>query len=179
MARSATEQTTLRAMLITAIRTTYVTERQLFDEQTHERSIMFHIGRRLAAEVESAGWDRVVDLEYNRQHLDPAVINDPKKMTYPRLIEEQRDESGHVLPDRIVHNRSGATREHNLLVLEAKLIPSPRQRADEYEKLRGYIRQFHYQHAVFLEFPKGGAKPQWCWIDDKDGYADQPTQELF
>jgi len=64
-------------------------------------------------------------------------------------------------------------------VLEAKVGGEQWQREAEYEKLRGYLRQFHYQHAVYLEFPRKARKPRWCWIADPDVHPGQHPQEFF
>jgi hypothetical protein len=152
----------VRKALAEAIRCAYTNEHQLFQEQTHERSVLFHIARYLAAEVETWGAGLAVDLEYNRQHLDASLVRDPKRLTQPG---KQRGRKRLVYPDLIVHNRSGSTEEHNLLVLEAKHSPSPECRERDYRKLRGFLRHFHYRYAVFLELPARGATPRWLWID--------------
>jgi len=56
----------VRAALRAAILDARKDDRDLFRNQTHERAIMFHVGRRLAKAVGKwpGGWS--VDLEYNR-----------------------------------------------------------------------------------------------------------------
>jgi hypothetical protein len=72
----------------------------LLRDRTHERSIMFHVGRHLAAEVDGWGDLRRVDLEYNRLHQ--AAIDAVTK----RLVSTECRDEGPVLPDLILHDRS-------------------------------------------------------------------------
>lgn len=56
----------LRATVLDAICAVYRHEGQLVRERAHERSILFHVGRHLAAAL--SGWPDPwdVDIEYNR-----------------------------------------------------------------------------------------------------------------
>lgn len=178
MIHSAPNSDVLRESLVDAIRSTYEAERQLFEERTNERSVLFHIGRRLAADVETWGAGWVVDLEYNRQHLDSSPVSDPKRLRFLDGLANPHDEGRLRLPDLIVHKRSGATRDHNLLVLEAKHSPSDGDRSSDHGKLQAFRQQFCYRYAVFLEFPRGGTKPLWQWITDQDADL-RDLQEVF
>jgi hypothetical protein len=67
-----------------------------------------------------------------------------------------------VFPDLIVHDRSGLTGEHNILVVEAKKSRVGRHGvAYDLAKLRAYLRELHYHHAVYLEL---GTHPRWWWM---------------
>ena len=152
----------MRTALADAIRKAYTCETQLFEEQANERSVLFHVGRYLATEVETWDADLTVDLEYNRHHLPASSIRNPKR------LPQRAGSVSLVYPDLIVHNRSGSTTDHNLLVLEAKHNPSPEGRDRDYRKLQAFRQYFHYRHAVFLELPPGGAKPLWQWFTDQN-----------
>jgi len=158
----------VRAALQNAVAMAYEQDRQLFAERVNERSLIFHIGRYLAVEV--AAWDKglAVDLEYNRWHPQGLWAVRHKELAGFNVGKNRR-----VYPDLIVHDRSGSSADHNVLVLEAKHDPSPRDRAFDYRKLAAFRNQFFYRQAVFLEFPIGGTGPRWQWITDE--YPD-PSQ---
>ena len=76
-----------------------------------------------------------------------------------------------VFPDLIVHDRSGSSRAHNILVVEAKKDSAdPRSAAFGLCKLEAYRRELSYQHAVYLEL---GPPPQWRWMN-----RDQQLQQV-
>lgn len=77
-------------------------------------------------------WD--VDVEYNRQGLDPKKIG----------IGESAEL---VYPDIIVHRRR---LEENLLVVEMKKGNSPEPDEEDMKKLRAYVAKFKYPSALFL-----------------------------
>ncbi|WP_156915952.1 hypothetical protein [Desulfatirhabdium butyrativorans] len=77
-------------------------------------------------------WD--VDVEYNRQGLDP------KKIGIGGSTEL-------VYPDIIVHRRRS---DANLLVVEMKKGDSPAPDDEDLKKLRGYAATFKYPNALFL-----------------------------
>lgn len=77
-------------------------------------------------------WD--VDVEYNRQGLDPKKIG----------IGESAEL---VYPDIIVHRRQS---EVNLLVVEMKKGDSPAPDEEDMRKLRAYVWKFKYPNALFL-----------------------------
>ena len=79
------ERDQLDEMLHDAVRAAYESEHTLFKERAHERSIVFHIARHLAARVEAVlpGWS--VDVEYDRWHR--ADIEGVKKRLHRRRAE--------------------------------------------------------------------------------------------
>jgi hypothetical protein len=159
-------------MLQSAVAATYADECKLFKERAHERSIVFHIARRLADEVDRhlPGWS--VDVEYDRWHVDD--LNDVKKRMRAALLQTapadalpqigaggDEEEFKDVYPDIVVHDRAGMSAEHDLLVVEVKKEETPGHEAD-IAKLRGFLASpFCYQHAVFVVLPKDGGMPRW------------------
>lgn len=77
-------------------------------------------------------WD--VDVEYNRQGLDPKRIG-------------IGDSAELVYPDIIVHRRLS---DDNLLVVEMKKGDFPTPDEEDMKKLRAYVAKFKYQNALFL-----------------------------
>jgi hypothetical protein len=75
-----------------------------------------------------------VDCEYNRDGDDPK-----------RFIKRDGTETK-VRPDIIVHRRRA--QDSNLIVVEVKKHGG--SLAEDVKKLRGYVGQFHYQHAFQL-----------------------------
>lgn len=145
-----------------AIRRTYEKERSLFDDCVHERSIVAQIGRHLAGFVEARdGWESrwSVDVEYNRHHVYPYRGRYISKRL-PGFSDNV------VYPDLIIHDRQASTRDHNLLVLEAKHNPSSADRRREHRKLEAFLGDYGYRHAVFLEFPRR-KRPRWVCIADR------------
>jgi hypothetical protein len=132
----------------------------LFGRDASERSIMFRIGRYLAPAVESRWPGRLwVDCEYNR------IADDVKQRVVKQVtrLGPVPDEKRSVFPDLIIHDRSGSSRHHNLLVVEAKKSSGGRRGvAYDRRKLKAYQRDLHYQHAVYLEL---GRQPRWQWMD--------------
>lgn len=160
----------LRAAICDAVLKTYAQERVLFDDRAHERSIMFHIGRRLAAITESWGNDRwSVDLEYNRWHSVGEMVK--------RLRVDPDADRKRVYPDLLVHDRTGSSREHNLLVVEAKHAPNDEARHFDMKKLAVFQKDLDYRFAVFLEFPRDAGPPLWSWLAGDRGLAEQCPPE--
>ncbi len=79
------DRSQIDAMLHAAVQSAYDRDRVLFEERAHERSIVFHIARHLAARVEALlpGWS--VDVDYDRWH--PAAIEGVKKQLRWRRAE--------------------------------------------------------------------------------------------
>lgn len=75
-----------------------------------------------------------VDVEYNRQGLDPKQIGIEESATL-------------VYPDIIIHRRGS---EENLLVVEMKKGNSPEPDEEDMKKLRAYVAKFKYRNALFL-----------------------------
>ena len=156
-------------MLRTAVQSAYDGERMLFEKRAHERSVVFHIARHLASQAEALppGWS--VDVEYDLWHRSTEVV---KKRLFSHRIRRAREagtqaaepKDSDVYPDIIVHDRSGATADHNLLVIEVKKEEA-RGHDDDRDKLEAFMSELHYQHAAFLVLPKDGGFPQWKWIE--------------
>ncbi|GAB4102999.1 hypothetical protein GCM10028790_20180 [Micromonospora taraxaci] len=159
------DEALVRSWLHSAVEDAYGGERQLFQERAHERSVVFHIARRLATRVEawacdanSAGWS--VDVEYDRWH--PGDVEWLKK----RLRGLDGHDENDVYPDLILHRRSGSSAEHNLLVVEVKK-EGARGREHDLEKLRGFVAHpFSYRLAAFITLSADGGEPLWHWIAD-------------
>jgi hypothetical protein len=99
-----------------------------------------------------------VDCEYNRI-ADPVNARVIKQVQLDAVPGTKRS----VFPDLIVHDRSGSSGDHNLLIVEAKKVPAgPRGVAFDLRKLEAYQSQLRYQYAVYLEL---GTPPQWQWMD--------------
>ncbi len=113
-----------------------------------ERSIVFHLARRLVPHVSGMS----VDVEYNRRG--------PKRDAVEKKLKSYNvDLENRVFPDLIVHRRG--TDKDNLLVVECKI----NARTDggdpvgwcgcaekEIAKLAAYREDLAYQAAVFLNF---------------------------
>ncbi len=128
-----------------------------------ERSIMFRIGRYLAPVVEERWPGRLwVDCEYNRiaHFLHARVVKQVAGLS------SVPDEKRSVFPDLIVHDRSGSSSDHNILIVEAKKSPADDGRvAFDRRKLEAYQRELLYRYAVYLEL---GSEPRWQWMDRGD-----------
>jgi hypothetical protein len=162
-------------MLCKAVMAAYCGEQQLFKERAHERSIVFHIARHLAAYVNERlpGWS--VDVEYDRRHrcdlegvkkrMLAATLESAVAVTGSQPNQEgAADSYNDVYPDIIVHNRSGLSADHDLLVVEVKKEETPGHERDR-AKLHGFRGgPFHYQHAAFVVLPTNGARPHCEWI---------------
>jgi hypothetical protein len=139
----------------------YKGDKDLLGRDASERSIMFRVGRYLAPAIESRWAGRMwVDLEYNR------IANDDKAKVKKRVsgLCTAPDEKRSVFPDLIVHDRRGSSSGHNVLVVEAKKIPtSSAKEAYDRRKLDAYKNDLMYRYAVYLELREEG--PQWQWID--------------
>lgn len=114
----------------------------------HERSI----AHRLAVHLEDVllekneNWD--VDCEYNRGGHDPKQITLSEKCTN----HENDGEGSRVFPDIIVHRRKSSD---NFLAIELKKSTSRVSPECDQEKLRQYVKQLGYKHALFIELATG------------------------
>lgn len=157
-------------VLTEAVRVLYRDDGVLIDDQTHERSIVFQVGRYLAVHVDDWFGPWNVDVEYNRLHDDGLEI------VSKTLYSTARHPGGRVVPDLIVHDRSESSRDSNLLVVEAKLRPTSADRFADCCKLGAYLEVLEYRHAVFLEFTPYPRPPRWRWFTTPDqayDFADQ------
>ena len=101
----------------------------------------------LAIHLESVFPGYNVDCEYNRDGVDPKILNGFKKKI------DSDDENGiTVYPDIIIHHR-GRGKKCNFMVIEAKKI-SNRDDSDK-EKLVIFKKELFYTHAYFVRFPVG------------------------
>jgi len=159
----------LQAAVREAVHRVYERDEVLIGERAHERSVLFHIGRHLAAAIDKWSDPWQVDLEYNRVH-DRGALDRVRKY----LPATPGRAEGPVLPDLIVHDRSRSTADANLLVMEAKHAPT--NRAVDYGKLHGFREVFGYRVSAYLEFPPYPAQPRWLWVDamerDQGRYPD-------
>ena len=137
----------------------YEDDKVLFGRDACERSIMFRIGRYLAPVVEERWPGRLwVDCEYNRI-ADPVQARVAKQVTGLGSVP---DEKRSVFPDLIVHNRTGSSSDHNILIVEAKKSPADARRvAFDRRKLKAYKRELLYQYAVYVELT---TDPRWQWM---------------
>lgn len=151
---------TLRHALWRAVRAVYDNDRLLVQDRTHERSVLFHIGRHLAATVDDWPGAWRVDLEYNRLHEHEVEV------IAKYLDASPGRDPGRVFPDLIIHDWSESSPATNLLVLEAKHAPTAADRMADYGKLRAFIEILGYRHAVFLELPPRATPPRWLWVSE-------------
>jgi hypothetical protein len=147
-----------------AILRVYEHDRVLFGRDACERSIMFRVGRYLAPAVEECWAGRLwVDLEYNR------IADDERARVRKRVhgLGRTPDEKRSVFPDLIVHDRTGSSKDHNILVVEAKKFPASCD-GEKYDlrKLVAYQCDLMYQYAVYLELDE--EQPRWQWIGIHD-----------
>jgi len=122
----------------------------------NERSIT----HRLAIHLESVfpGYD--VDCEYNRDGVDPKILNGFKKN-----INSDDTSGTTVYPDIIIHYRG---EKCNFIVIEAKKN-SNRDDSDK-EKLSIYKKELSYKYAYFVRFPIG---------EDFKNYKSLPFEEFI
>lgn len=93
------------------------------------------------------GYD--VDVEYNRQGLDPRAS---KALTLgPECRGGGRKK---VYPDIIVHRR-GVLRRHNLLVVEVKRTTNTEPRTCDRAKIDAMKAEYRYRFGVLVELPSG------------------------
>jgi hypothetical protein len=129
----------------------------LLEHGTGERTVVAELASYMARLFR----DYDVDVEYNRQGLDP---RDSKVLT---LGPECRGGGKKkVYPDIIVHRR-GFLRGHNLLVVEVKRSLNAEPRTCDRAKIDAMKTQYGYRFGVLIELPSGpgaGSKePQQAW----------------
>lgn len=170
------DEATVEECVRQAVDDTYREERQLFNKKLpHERSIVFHIARRLADTVAEHGL--VVDVEYDQ-------AGDLANRTKKRRIEwhgtgnacgacTERD----VYPDIIVHDRGPDGR--NVLVIEVKKKGASADRHErDYKKLRFFLTDetYTYSHALFIVV-SDDEPPTLEWICNERGLTQRPSRE--
>ncbi|WP_321529022.1 hypothetical protein [Sedimenticola selenatireducens] len=134
---------------------------RLLDEDAHllevdanERSLTHRVG--IYLQNEFAQWN--VDCEYNRDN------HEPKELYLEGGNPDAYDVNAQtVYPDIIVHER-GTNR--NYLVIEFKKASSTASEEKDFAKLRAFLGQLNYEHALFIELAVGGqgigvSKAEW------------------
>lgn len=127
----------LRSSLFKTLKQTLVSlyekDQYLFNKDVHERTIT----SRFAHYLENTWffWNYQVDCEYNRNWQRPKVCN-----------------KTHRYPDIIVHVRSKNT--DNLLIIEAKKLPSTIGKNEDIEKIKCFMKseEYNYKFGCFLGF---------------------------
>jgi hypothetical protein len=137
----------------------------LIDEDTNERSILFHVGRYMAEEVAKWGGPWRVDLEYNCLH---GLEDVARKYLHRQRVTRR------VYPDLIIHDPSGCSSAHNLLVLEAKKVPRRAARIEDCNKLLGFRQQLSYRYAAYVELRRGAPRLRWVDGQSEDFGAPPP-----
>lgn len=115
----------------------------LLQLDANERTLTHRLA--IYLEGEFPGWH--VDCEYNRNRHDPKVL----KLPVEHDVSSDDTDARTVFPDVIVHRRGTSDN-----VVEAKKTTSQPGRADDRTKLRAYVRQLHYRHAIFVVFSTSG-----------------------
>jgi hypothetical protein len=126
-------------------------DRYLLAVDANERSISHKIAAYLQPEF--VDWN--VDCEYNRDGHDPKVLSTLSRDNGPE------GSGSRVFPDIIVHRRGERGTEGNWLVIEVKKSSdAPGIEADRC-KLKCYMRDLGYQHAVLLICVVGEEQPEF------------------
>ncbi|MEX5219506.1 MAG: hypothetical protein AB7G68_07935 [Nitrospiraceae bacterium] len=103
---------------------------QLLGVNASEESVAAKIAQYLQPHFQ----DMDIDVEYNR------MGDAPKKVTW-------NDKPAEVYPDIIVHLRGTQT---NILAIELKKGSNAESKDKDIRKLRAYVSELGYQHALFL-----------------------------
>jgi hypothetical protein len=117
---------------------------KLLKSDVNERSIT----HKLAIYLQENFPNFDVDCEYNRDGLDPKILNLPVSN-----ILDNDTEAKTVFPDIIIHERGT---NNNILVIEVKKSSNRNSngRTDE-EKLYAYIQQLGYRFGLFIKLYVG------------------------
>lgn len=155
----------VRSSVEGSLRRLYELDGELLTENASERTLINRLSIHLAPIVESWSQDYRVDVEYNRMGESARV---PK-----RLIDR-----GNVQPDLIIHRHKRSGPANNLLIVEAKKNPRPRQRVSDLEKLSAYLadEELTYRFGLYLELRK--LKPRWLWLRNGD-FADCRVTDVW
>ena len=146
----------IRKLIERAYQTLIEKDGYLLKVDANERSIT----HRLAIHLESVFPGYNVDCEYNRDGVDPKILNGFKKNI------DSGDTSGiTVYPDIIIHHRG---EKCNFIVIEAKKN-SNKDDSDK-EKLAIYKKELFYEHAYFVRFLVG---------EDFKKYKSLPFEEFI
>lgn len=121
---------------------------KLLSVDAAERTIAAQIAHHLRPHFE--GFD--IDVDYNR------MGDAPKAVAYDETPER-------VYPDIVVHTRGDNTA--NVLVIELKKDTNREPKDRDIRKLRAYLRELDYRHALFLRIGTGesaGAVLECEWV---------------
>lgn len=151
----------LSTSLHDAVRRLYERDSSLIVERAQEQSVVFHIGRHLAAELDQWTDRWKVDMEYNRAQGEETLERVRKYL--PKTAGRSE---GAVRPDLIVHDRGRSAPDANLLVMEVKHATADRR--IDYGKLRGFREVLGYRISVYLELRAFPQAPRWAWYDTLD-----------
>jgi len=133
-------------------------DKELIDNNAHERSITHRLAVHLG--IEFYKWD--VDVEYNRNLGDTKKISSATSNLLSKISKKDLI-SGHksIYPDIIVHKRNT---NKNLLIIEFKKNHSSAE-ADEYdkEKIKAYLLEgtLNYKFAAFIKLNQNDMKPKY------------------
>lgn len=140
------------AAVLDALTTLFKKDIQLLGVNASEESAAAKIAQYLQPHFP----DMHIDVEYNR------MGEAPKKVAWRGKLEE-------VYPDIIVHLRETET---NMLAIELKKDSNPEPKAKDILKLRAYLTELGYQHALFLRLgvKAGAGSVSECeWVDAQGG----------
>jgi hypothetical protein len=138
-----------------AIDALFERDKYLLEGDVHERTI----SAQLACYLKPLFSEYDVDVEYNRQGLEPKAVSLSSKCDHIR--GEQR-----IFPDIIVHQRGPKGR--NLLVIQVKKETNRDCRECDRAIIRAMIQDFGYTRGLLLELPAGAGaakrKPHCEWF---------------
>jgi hypothetical protein len=131
----------------------------LLEHRVGERAVV----AKLASYLTLSFRDYDVDVEYNRQGLDPT---DTKELILGPECRGRRRKARRVYPDIIVHRR-GVVRGSNLLVAEIKRSSNTEPRTCDRAKIDAMKTKYGYRFGLLIEVPSGkGARskqPSLAW----------------
>ncbi|WP_069160557.1 hypothetical protein [Nocardia altamirensis] len=160
----------VRDVVREAIRSVWKQCPDLIEHGVHERTVVAHIAAALNVRLEA--WPGLwrADVEYNRFH-DRGL-----EAIGTKYLRGAAGDRRNVYPNLIVHDPRGGGPDHNLLVLEAKKgAPTDIDREPDYRKLQGFLQQFDYHQAAFLEYDGTGGRPRIEWLVPFISHPDPTT----
>ncbi|KIA62673.1 hypothetical protein FG87_23590 [Nocardia vulneris] len=148
----------VREVVRDAIRSVWKNCPDLIENGAHARTVVAHIATALNLRLET--WPGLwrADVDYNLFHERGLQVIRERYLRVPDARAE------HVYPNLIVHDPRGGGPDHRLLVLEAeKSGGTTPHRASAYRKLQGFLEQFDYHQAVYLEYD-ASTRPRLEWL---------------
>ncbi|MGX1771046.1 hypothetical protein ACWIGW_02955 [Nocardia brasiliensis] len=163
----------VREVVRDAIRSVWKNCPDLIENGAHARTVVAHIAAALNLRLETwAGLWRA-DVDYNLFHERGLQVIRERYLRAPEACAD------HLYPNLIVHDPRGGGPDHRLLVLEAeKSCAATSHREPAYRKLQGFLEQFDYHQAVYLEYD---ARPRLEWLVPFISHPDPtlpPAEEL-